>query len=139
MYVEEQLLGPNMRSRDSAVSTHMRFENRTGEYVRIFWWNYEGQKVAYRTLPPNTAYRQQSFVSHPWTYKCIPFAPSGRPRRFSEADELVVVDDQLVMVDDAVAERDVSGERRKGRQRRSASVPSKGSKVDERRRATWLG
>ena len=101
MYAEEQLLGPNMRSRDSAVSTHMRFENRTGEYVRIFWWNYEGQKVAYRTLPPNTAYRQQSFVSHPWTYKCIPFAPSGRPRRFSEADELVVVDDRLVAFPEA--------------------------------------
>ena len=101
MYVEEQLLGPNMRSKNSTVSTHMRFENRTGEYVRIFWWNYDGEKITYRTLPPNTAYRQQSFVSHPWTYKCIPFFPSGRPRQFSEADEIVVVDDRLVAYPEA--------------------------------------
>ena len=86
-----------LRSKNSYVSTFMRFENRTGEYVKLYWYSYDGDLVAYRTLPPNTAFRQQSFVSHPWTFKCIPFHPmTGRCRDFTKEDEMVVVDNRVI-------------------------------------------
>lgn len=34
-------------------------------YCRL---NYEGQKTAYRTLQPGRIHRQQTFVTHPWTF-----------------------------------------------------------------------
>merc|ERR1719399_1991800 len=75
----------------------MRFENRTGEYVKLYWYSYDGKLVAYRTLPPNTAFRQQSFVTHPWTFKCIPFHPmTGGQRDFTKEDEMVVVDNRVI-------------------------------------------
>lgn len=86
-----------LRSKNSYVSTFMRFENRTGEYVKLYWYSYDGKLVAYRTLPPNTAFRQQSFVTHPWTFKCIPFHPmTGGQRDFTKEDEMVVVDNRVI-------------------------------------------
>jgi serine-type D-Ala-D-Ala carboxypeptidase/endopeptidase len=47
-------------------STHVRFENRTSEALNIYWINYNGERVLYRTLKPKKSYVQQTYTTHPW-------------------------------------------------------------------------
>lgn len=60
--------GPLLRSSSSEESTFVLFENQTNSPIKLYWLNYEGQKTAYRTLQPGRIHRQQTFVTHPWTF-----------------------------------------------------------------------
>ena len=61
-----------IKSLTSRVSTFVNFKNCTRDQVRLYWINYEGGEVPYRTINPGAEYRQQTFCTHPWTYKLVP-------------------------------------------------------------------
>ena len=57
---------PTLRSLDTRASTTIEFVNRGPSEVRTYWLNYEGTRVAYRTLAAGESYTQQTYVTHPW-------------------------------------------------------------------------
>ncbi|WZN61387.1 VHL domain-containing protein [Chloropicon roscoffensis] len=79
-----------MRSTSSDESTYILFENQTESRVKLYWLNYDGQEVAYRSIEPGRVHRQQTFMTHPWTFKLL---DPGTEKR--ETD--VVVDDRRVV------------------------------------------
>ena len=44
----------------------MRFVNRSGATVRIYWLDYRGERKRYQVLSDGAQYVQRTFVSHPW-------------------------------------------------------------------------
>ena len=61
--------GNLLRSTSSEDSTFILFHNQTESPVKLYWLNYEGQEVPYRSIEPGRVHRQQTFVTHPWTFK----------------------------------------------------------------------
>jgi von Hippel-Lindau disease tumor supressor len=55
-----------IRSVNGDVSTSVRFVNRKQIMLKIYWLNYEGQRVFYRSLNPGERYIQQTYLTHPW-------------------------------------------------------------------------
>ena len=37
----------------------------------MYWWDYSGEKVHYKTLSPGQRHRQQTYLTHPWTFKTL--------------------------------------------------------------------
>lgn len=74
---EEEPAERRLKSIDSLVSTHICFKNRSTVPVRLYWVNYDGEEVPYRTLQLGQSCRQQTFVTHPWTFRSA--LHSGRP------------------------------------------------------------
>ena len=68
---------PDLRSLDSLVSTHIHFKNRSAVPVKLYWINYDGDEVPYRTLQAGQSCRQQTFVTHPWTFRSV--SHTGKP------------------------------------------------------------
>ena len=46
----------------------MTFRNATKGKARLFWLNYWGDEIAYKTLAPGQMHTQQTFETHPWTF-----------------------------------------------------------------------
>lgn len=44
----------------------LTFVNASDEEVDVYWLDYEGTPVQYRTLEPGESARQETFASHPW-------------------------------------------------------------------------
>jgi hypothetical protein len=59
---EERLLrsGPSERSLD------IGFVNVGPDPVVMYWLGFDGARVAYARLAPQQAYRQQTYLTHPW-------------------------------------------------------------------------
>ena len=55
-----------LKSIDSRNLTAIRFVNETAGTVKIYWLDYEGQRVPYAVLPAGRFYRQSTYVTHPW-------------------------------------------------------------------------
>jgi len=85
-----------LRSESSEQSTFVVFENKTDFPVKLYWINYEGHEIPYRTLAPGLVHRQQTFVTHPWTFKALNTNP-----------EDVVVNHRRVVFPDASMEKHV--------------------------------
>ena len=75
-----------MRARLIASVVRFLFSSGVLTTVRIsfqlFRINYDGQEIPYRCLQPGGTHRQQTFMTHPWTFKAV-----------TENPEDVVVDD----------------------------------------------
>ncbi len=75
-----------LRSRNSDVSTKARFANRSVEVVTVYWLDFAGERVRYKTLQPGESYTQQTYLTHPWVVvkesgECHgPFLPRRKPR-----------------------------------------------------------
>ena len=69
-----------LASRESRHSTNVIFKNATAWRARIYWVNYQGEHVRYKTLEPGQAHRQQTFETHPWTFTTVP-VEDATPRR----------------------------------------------------------
>jgi len=54
------------RSIESKRNTTLRFKNFSKEIRKIYWLDYEGEKVHYKTLYPDESYFQNTFMTHPW-------------------------------------------------------------------------
>jgi len=81
-----------LKSMESRFSTHIMFQNSLDEVVRIYWVNYDGQHVRYKTLAPKMEHRQQTFESHPWTFMTVAsprrrLVVNGAPVLFPSAEE----------------------------------------------------
>ena len=48
------------------LSSH---KNRTNENVRMLWIDYDGNHQPYKLLKPGQRHRQQTYLTHPWTFK----------------------------------------------------------------------
>jgi hypothetical protein len=54
------------KSLEGKVRTNLRFLNRTGGAVRIYWLDYAGRRVFYKSLAPGASYVQPTWKTHPW-------------------------------------------------------------------------
>jgi len=54
------------RSVTAKFSTSIRFINPGSVAVKIYWLNYEGERVFYNLLQPGEEYIQQTYLTHPW-------------------------------------------------------------------------
>jgi hypothetical protein len=61
----------HLRSLQGAVSTEIRFVNRTAHAVLVYWLNYQGKRVLYQTLSPGQSYVQQTYLTHPWVVTTV--------------------------------------------------------------------
>ncbi|GLI59335.1 hypothetical protein VaNZ11_001194, partial [Volvox africanus] len=59
-----------LRSLDSKKRTRVLFVNETGRSITAFWLNYAGQEVPYGTLLSGQAKVYETYVSHPWIFRC---------------------------------------------------------------------
>jgi von Hippel-Lindau disease tumor supressor len=48
------------------IPTSIRFENKSGKTIKIFWLDYSGNRKLYKVLEKDQAHNQQTYVTHPW-------------------------------------------------------------------------
>ena len=69
-------------SLSSREACKVRFENRTGEEIAVYWASYSGCLHRYARVAPGATAVQESFVGHPWTFAGFasdsPMACEGR-------------------------------------------------------------
>lgn len=71
-------------SQESRHSTQVVFRNGVTDppaRCRIFWLDYQGKLVRYKTLDPGETHRQQTFETHPWTFTTVPTRGSLEPKQ----------------------------------------------------------
>lgn len=56
----------SLRSTGESISTHVIFMNALPVSVHIYWIDFSGNRVLYKTLSSRRAYRQATYVHHPW-------------------------------------------------------------------------
>ncbi|KAM6491444.1 hypothetical protein JOM56_013218 [Amanita muscaria] len=61
----------NVRS-VNGTATAVNFINKLDVEAKVYWINYEGNRVLYATLQPGDSTRQQTFVGHPWEVVAAP-------------------------------------------------------------------
>ncbi|XP_053618381.1 protein Vhl [Plodia interpunctella] len=61
----EQVLCQSIRSEKKAF---IRFVNRTSRPVDVWWRDYNGLRVHYVTMQPNSYYNTDTYISHPWEF-----------------------------------------------------------------------
>ena len=54
------------RSIEGSLATQIEFRNVSGYDMRIYWLDYQGNRVLFNTLRPNQTYVQNTFLTHPW-------------------------------------------------------------------------
>jgi hypothetical protein len=59
---------PTTKGKSKVGKTHAQitFVNQTGETLSVYWLNYSGQRVFYKTLLAGKRYTQQTYLTHPW-------------------------------------------------------------------------
>jgi hypothetical protein len=56
----------HLKSVGRSFSTSITFRNQSPHNVSTFWLDYNGERVANRTLPSSYSYVQATCISHPW-------------------------------------------------------------------------
>jgi hypothetical protein len=54
------------RSRVADVPTTVTFVNKSQHTVKVYWLNYQGRRVLYKTLRRGQSYKQGTALTHPW-------------------------------------------------------------------------
>jgi von Hippel-Lindau disease tumor supressor len=78
-----------LRSKNSNVSTEVRFKNTTRDVWDIYWLDFKGKRIFYNSLKPGEAYTQQTYVTHPWVAVSLkggcrgPFQPATSRKTFT--------------------------------------------------------
>jgi serine/threonine protein kinase len=76
----------SLRSLAGDQSTSISFTNDGAEAVRLYWLDYNGDRVPYGTVAPGTTVLRQTYVTHPWVVadtsdKCRAiYLPAPEPR-----------------------------------------------------------
>lgn len=74
-----------LSSPTNTLATNIRFENETGEVIKIYWVNFTGELTPYNNgLSSGSAFLQQTFLEHPWYITtndetCIKIVTALRP------------------------------------------------------------
>jgi hypothetical protein len=48
------------------VETFIKFVNKSGKTIKVYWLDYDGDRKLYQTLENGESYEQQTFLTHPW-------------------------------------------------------------------------
>jgi serine/threonine protein kinase len=54
------------RSLRGDVAARMRFVNKSGQTIHVYWLDYQGKRVLYHTLRDGGSYEQRTYLTHPW-------------------------------------------------------------------------
>ena len=44
----------------------IKFVNKSGKTVKVYWLDYDGDRKLYETLKDGESYEQQTYLTHPW-------------------------------------------------------------------------
>ena len=55
-----------LKSVSGDVETSIKFANKSGKTVKVYWLDYEGDRKLYQTLKDGDSYDQQTYLTHPW-------------------------------------------------------------------------
>lgn len=58
--------GKGIKSEESNVETLITFHNRSSETVKLYWLDFSGNRVLYKTLQSQEAWAQITYLTHPW-------------------------------------------------------------------------
>ena len=61
----------SLKSEEGRTKTEIQFINGLDEPVSIYWVDYKGNEIKYKTLYPRTRYAQQTYVTHPWVVRRV--------------------------------------------------------------------
>jgi hypothetical protein len=54
------------KSTSGDVETTIKFVNKSKQTIKVYWLDYDGDRVFYNTLEDGESYEQQTYVTHPW-------------------------------------------------------------------------
>ncbi len=75
-----------VKSLASTTEAQITFINKSGQRVKVYWLDFDGQRVLYKVLQASESYDQQTFLTHPWLVTDANdnawhiFYPSATPR-----------------------------------------------------------
>lgn len=55
-----------LKSLNSDTEAEIRFVNRSGQTVEVYWLDFDGKRKYYQTLKDGEFYDQPTFLTHPW-------------------------------------------------------------------------
>jgi len=64
-----QMMPVKIMSREAGVHTRVHFVNCTTGEVALYWLNYQGREVYYRSLLVGGEFFQPTYLSHPWVMR----------------------------------------------------------------------
>ena len=59
-------LEPSLKSRLGGTRIGMQFENLTSSVRKVYWLDFDGNRVLYETMAPRANYQIGTFAEHPW-------------------------------------------------------------------------
>jgi hypothetical protein len=62
----KEILEKGTYSIHANIPTSIRFENKSGKIVKIYWLDYSGNRKLYKVLEKDQVHNQQTYVTHPW-------------------------------------------------------------------------
>jgi len=128
-----------IRSVESRHHTEVTFLNATKGKARLFWLNYWGEEIRYKTLAPGQMHTQHTFETHPWTFATVsddeddddepPEGVTRRRRLVTDGGAAVfwpTRSEEEIAADDDVDGGRVALRRRRERLRREGAPPDPG-------------
>ena len=64
--ISKEILEKGTYSIHANIPTSIRFENKSGKTVKIYWLDYSGNRKLYKVLEKDQVHFQQTYVTHPW-------------------------------------------------------------------------
>jgi hypothetical protein len=55
-----------VKSLNGDVEATIKFVNKSGKTVKVYWLDYDGDRKLYETLKDGESYEQQTYLTHPW-------------------------------------------------------------------------
>ncbi|XP_018027900.1 von Hippel-Lindau disease tumor suppressor [Hyalella azteca] len=62
-------VAPLLRSMNSDLPSFVTFQNRTERPVDVYWVNFAGKSVLYKTLPAQSKLSVNTYETHPWIFR----------------------------------------------------------------------
>jgi hypothetical protein len=56
----------SIRSHNSHISTELEFINMRTGHIHVYWLNFDGQRVSYKSVPPGGSTIMNTYMTHPW-------------------------------------------------------------------------
>lgn len=77
----------SIKSEHSDVKALITFYNRSSQTVKVYWLDFAGNRVLYKTLKSQEGFAQATFLTHPWLVTDADdnawdlYYPDAQPRR----------------------------------------------------------
>jgi hypothetical protein len=56
----------NLKSLPNETKAQIKFVNKSGQEVKVYWLDFSGHRVLYKVLEAGESYDQQTYLTHPW-------------------------------------------------------------------------